>query len=70
MPNNGCDSIAQTFNQLYLTKGESANKTFVYEKLKIHTYQVKCKRRNIKSRQPKTSAINVTWDIALTNDYL
>jgi len=66
MPDNGCGSIANTFNRLYLTKGESVSKTFVYEKLKAHAYQVKCKRRDMKSRCPKASAINVTWGIDLT----
>jgi len=66
MPDNGCGSIANTFNRLYSAKGESVSKTFVYEKLKTYAYQVKCKRQDIKSRQPKASAINTTWGIDLT----
>lgn len=61
MPDNGCDSIANTFNRLYLDKGETVSKTFVYEKLKTHAYQVKCKRRSIKSQKPKATAIYKTW---------
>ena len=66
MPNSGCGTIAMTFNRLYSTKGETVSKTFVYEKLKAHAYQVKCKRRDLKSRQPKATAINQTWGIDLT----
>jgi transposase InsO family protein len=66
MPNCGCGTVAMTFNRLYSEKGETVSKTFVYEKLKANAYQVKCKRRDIKSRQPKASAINQTWGIDLT----
>jgi hypothetical protein len=66
MPNNGCGSIANIFNRIHHDKNESVSKTYVYEKLKIHSYQIKCKRREIKSRKLKTSTINNTWSIDLT----
>jgi putative transposase len=66
MPDNGCGSIATIFNRIYHDKNESVSKTYVYEKLKMHAYQVKCKRREFKSRKPKSSAINHTWGIDLT----
>jgi len=66
MPDNGCGSIANTFNRLYSSKGETVSKTFVYEKLKTHAYQVRCKRRTIKSQKPKATAINKTWGMDLT----
>lgn len=66
MPDSGCGTIAMTFNRLYGSKGETVSKTFVYEKLKAHAYQVQCKRRDLKARQPKTTAINQTWGMDLT----
>jgi len=66
MPDSGCGTIAMTFNRLYRTKGESVSKTFVYEKLKAHAYQVKSQRRDLKTRQPKATAINQTWGMDLT----
>lgn len=66
MPDNGCGTIAMTFNRLYRTKGETVSKTFVYEKLKAHAYQVKCQRRDLKARKPKATAINQTWGMDLT----
>ncbi len=66
MPDSGCGTIAMTFNRLYRTKGETVSKTFVYEKLKAHAYQVKCQRRDLKARKPKTTAINQTWGMDVT----
>lgn len=66
MPNNGCGSIAATFNRLYADKGESVSKTYVYEKLKINSYQLKSKYRELKARKPKATAINQTWGMDLT----
>lgn len=66
MPAAGCGTIASIFNRIHHDKNESVSKTYVYEKLKAHSYQVKCKRRDIKTRKPKASAINHTWGIDLT----
>ncbi|MEP1386119.1 MAG: hypothetical protein ABJK64_20230 [Paraglaciecola sp.] len=66
IPDNSCGSIASTFNRLYSSIGETVSKTIIYEKLKTHTYQVKYKRRTIKTRKPKATAINQTWGIDLT----
>jgi len=66
MPDNGCGSIANIFNRIHHDQNESVSKTYVYEKLKANSYQIKCKRREIKSRKPKASAINHTWGIDLT----
>ncbi len=66
MPDTGCGTIANTFNRISLNKGETVSKTYVYEKLKTHQYQVKCKRREIKNRKPKAMPINQTWAMDLT----
>ena len=66
IPDNGCGSIATTFNRLYTDKGETVSKTYVYEKLKANAYQIKYKRREMKSRKPKATAINQTWGMDLT----
>lgn len=67
MPKSGCGTIAMTFNRIYSDKGETVSKTYVYEKLKTCQYQVKCKRRELKARQPKASSINQTWGMDLTS---
>jgi hypothetical protein len=57
MPNFGFGTISMTLNRFYSEKGETVSKRFVYEKLKANDYQVKCKRRYIKLRQPKATHI-------------
>ena len=51
MPDNDCGSIANILNRVHHDQNESVSKTYVYEKLKANTYQIKCKRRD-KSTTP------------------
>ena len=63
--NVGCGKVAEIFNQLYGHK-ETVSKTFVYEKLKAHQYDVFLLRKKIKNKQPRALPINQNWAIDLT----
>ena len=61
----GCGSVANMFNQRYGHK-VTVSKSFVYEKLKSHQYQLHVIKRGIKQKPPKKIPINNTWGLDLT----
>ena len=65
-PDFGCRKIAYTFNRLYQDKNESVSKSFVYDKLKQHQYQILLLRRKIKHQRPVTLPKNQKWGMDLT----
>ncbi len=63
--NNGCGKVAECFNQLHGDK-QTVSKTFVYEKLKNHQYELMAMKRQIKNKPPRVVPVNQTWGIDLT----
>jgi putative transposase len=67
MPHDGCRKVAETFNCLYEDKRMmSVGKTYVYNTLKRHQYEIQVVRRKIKSRKPRTLPKNLIWSMDLT----
>jgi transposase InsO family protein len=62
---NGCGKVAETFNRLYGHK-ETVSKSFVYEKLKRHQYQLMQIKRHIRNKPPRKVPINKIWAMDLT----
>lgn len=63
--NHGCGKVAETFNRLYGDR-ETVSKSFVYDKVKKHQYQLKIIKRQIRSKPPRQVKINSTWGMDLT----
>jgi hypothetical protein len=66
-PLTGCRKLADIFNRLYAaTRNTTVSKSYVYDRLKKHRYEVQVLRRFIKHRRPKRLPRNVCWGIDLT----
>lgn len=66
-PLKGCRKIAETFSRLHEHKTQmTVSKSYVYETLKKHRYEVQALRRLIKHRKPGRVPKNVCWGIDLT----
>lgn len=67
MPDAGCRKIADTFNRLHQTKKQmTVGKTYVYNTLLKHQYDVKVLRRKIKQHIPWPLSQNRVWSLDLT----
>lgn len=67
MVHDGCRAIANTFNRLYENKKQmTVGKTYVYETLKKHYYEVLVLRRKIKRSKPRPLPKNLIWAMDLT----
>lgn len=67
LPTKGCRKIAEHFNRKHSQKNNmTVGKTYVYETLKNHHYEVLLLRRKIKHKRPKQLPKNQVWGIDLT----
>src|SRR5690606_37729953 len=67
MVNDGCRKIADTFNRLHADKRKvTVGKTFVYNTIKKHRYEITILRRKIKNKRPRSLPKNLVWSIDLT----
>jgi len=65
-PSLGCRHIAHLFNRRFAVKKRmTVSKSYVYEKLKIHRYEVQVLRRKIKHKRPKSVIKNHCWSVDL-----
>jgi transposase InsO family protein len=66
-PFNGGRTIANIFNRRHHAKHDmTVSKTWVYETIKKHRYEIQVLRRHIKHRRPKPVPNNTCWGIDLT----
>lgn len=66
LPNLGCRKIANHFNRIHLSSGESISKNYVYRLRLSHQYEINSIRRLYKNRIPKEIPIHQTWGIDIT----
>ena len=67
MPQAGCRTIADICNRRFAASRRiTVGKTFVYETLQQHAYEVTILRRNLKHSKPKSIPRNLIWGIDLT----
>lgn len=67
MPQAGCRTIADICNRRFATSRQiTVGKTFVYETLQRHAYEIQILRRNLKHAKPKEVPRNLVWGIDLT----
>jgi len=66
MPEAGCRAIAHTFNRLHEQQGMSVGKSYVYEVIKAHQYEIRVLRRKIKHKRPRPMPHNLVWGVDLT----
>ena len=70
MPNEGGRKIAEHFNRIHAIKNNmTVGKTYVYETLKKHQYEILVLKRNIKHRRPKSLPKNKIWGLDFNNGY-
>ncbi len=63
-PSLGCRHIAHLFNRRFAaSKRMTVSKSYVYEKLKTHRYEVQILRRKIKHKRPKSVPNNHCWGV-------
>lgn len=67
MPKDGCRKVADTFNRLYReNRGMTVGKSYVYETIRKHQYEIQVLRHRIKNRKPRTLPKNLLWSLDLT----
>ncbi|PCJ42077.1 MAG: integrase [SAR86 cluster bacterium] len=67
IPDYGCRKVADVFNRLHKEKrSETLSKSYVYNIIKAHQYEIQVLRQRIKHKQPKPLPNNVVWSIDLT----
>ena len=66
MPGCGCRGIAHAFNRLHEHNGMTVGKSYVYEIIKKHRYEIQMLRRKIKHKRPRPVPHNRVWGIDLT----
>jgi len=66
MPEAGCRAIAHAFNRLYEQQGMSVGKSYVYEVIKKHQYEIRVLHRKIKHKRPNPVPQNLIWGVDLT----
>lgn len=64
MPRAGCRAVARCFNRLH--PDASVGKTFVADLIASHQHEIAVLRRQIRSAQPRTVAVNHTWAMDMT----
>ena len=70
-PSLGCRHIAHIFNRRFaVSKRMTVSKSYVYEKLIQHKYEIQVLRRKIKHKRPKPVVKNHCWgmDLATVTD--
>lgn len=66
-PFKGCRKIADLFNRRHAAAHDmTVSKSYVYQQLKRHRYEVQVLRRHIKHRKPRQVPRNVCWGVDLT----
>lgn len=63
--NSSYGKVGQLFNQLHGDQ-ETVSKTFVYNKVKQHQYEMLRIKREIKRKPPRSIPVNQTWGLDLT----
>ncbi|QEI12896.1 integrase core domain-containing protein [Cellvibrio japonicus] len=67
MIHDGGRKIADTFNRLYADKRQmTVGKTFVYNTIQKHRYDIRVLRKKIKNKKPRTLPRNFVWSMDLT----
>lgn len=67
MPLDGCRKIAVAFNRLHgKHRKMTVGKSYVYEMIRKHHYEILLLRRKVKHRQPKPMPKNIIWSMDLT----
>ncbi len=64
--NEGCRTIAKTFNLLHARRGESVGHSFVAELVKAHHEEILRLRHDIKHRKPRKLPKNLLWALDFT----
>ena len=63
----GCRKIAELFDRIHAAKHNmTVSKSYVYDVLKKHRYEIQLLRRVIKHRRPKHLKKNICWGLDLT----
>ncbi|MEJ2066308.1 MAG: integrase core domain-containing protein [Reinekea sp.] len=59
--------IADLFNRRFaISRNMTVSKSYVYDKLKQHRYQIQILRRHLKHKRPKALPKNIFWGLDLT----
>ena len=67
MPREGCRKVAHTFNHLHGEKRKmTVGKSYVYNVIKQHRYDIQFLRKKIKHQRPKPLPKNLIWSMDLT----
>ena len=67
MPDESCYKLADTFNRRFKTARQmSVGKTFVWEIIKTHQYEIAILRKDIRNRKPRPVPKNLIWGMDLT----
>ncbi len=66
LPDFGCRKLADLFNSLHASRGITVSKSFVYELLKLHGYEVRQLRKLWKNQIPDPLPCNHTWGLDMT----
>jgi len=66
LPRHGCRKIAAQFNRQYAHRNVSVSKSYVYEVIKKHRYEILRRRKALKYRVPRALPNNREWNIDLT----
>lgn len=67
MPHAGCRTIANTCNRRFAASRKiTVGKTYVYQVLQRHNYEIQILRRKLKHAKPKAVPRNRIWGIDLT----
>jgi len=66
LPKYGCRKIAQTFNRKFAHTKVTISKSYVYNIVKVKSYEIIQQRKELKNRVPRKIDNNRIWSIDLT----
>lgn len=67
MPHMGCRTLAVSFNRRFANnKRVTVGKTYVWNTIKQHQYDIQVLRKNIKNKKPRPVPPNLVWGMDLT----
>ena len=70
LPDHGCRRLANQFNRIYHTSGESVSKSYAHRLKQDHQYEINSIRRIYKNRIPKAMPIHKIWGLDLTGKFI
>ena len=66
LSHDGCRKIAIQFNKQYAHKNISVSKSYVYRVIKENAYEILLRRKEMRTKIPKSMPKNIRWDMDLT----